>query len=696
MDGLVTNIALVAGVGGGGATGTIILTGMAGLVAGAFSMALGEFASVDTQNDAVAHEVRVERAEIDRHPEDEMAELADMYEHMGLTRATAEAVAREVHADPELAVKVHITQELGVDPDDQPSPWTAAISLVRGLLDRGDLPVGLVPARVVVAARGAADRRRRAVRGGAITSRFTDALVVARRAAAADVRCDRGGSDLPRRHGDRRIGGMTPEAHDRRPGSRTFAGIVSGARTTTPGPCRNQPGQPERRAVAEPLRDGAGHERPEDRADVRRHLEPGQHGAAPPLRTDDVGHRGAERRVQQPAAQPRDQRHRKEQRHGRDQAEHGRPGRGDRKPDQHRRTATALVGEATGGHQSDRVAGREHRQGDPAPRLGRPRASTTKSGTSATRPRHRPAVGERRSEGGPIGRMAQRGTQRQVRQRRAVDRDDTGPAAQQQARQGHRDDEHHRVDDERRAQPKVTSPPFVVYAVMLVVAMTLTGLLLRGRAGVVPVDGAALPDLSLRAALGHPDLSRRPRCGVRQRLGGVRGPRRARAALRRRGPRPPRVVGGIALSVFAAGNAITLVTAGRLADKRGRRPPMLVGLAVSASATAVLGLIPTMPLFLAVSLVAGLGSGLLNPPLSAAVADIVGAERRGGTVLAGFQMASDVGAILGPLVAGAVAQGFGYGAAFGLTGLVAALALALWLRAPETLPARVLEPGRRS
>lgn len=123
MDGLVTNIALVAGVGGGGASrGTIILTGVAGLVAGAFSMALGEFASVDTQNDAVAHEVRVERAEIDRHPEDEMAELADMYEHLGLTRATAEAVAHEVHADPELAVKVHITQELGVDPDDQPSP----------------------------------------------------------------------------------------------------------------------------------------------------------------------------------------------------------------------------------------------------------------------------------------------------------------------------------------------------------------------------------------------------------------------------------------------------------------------------------------------------------------------------------------------------------------------------------------------
>jgi len=174
MDGLVTNIALVAGVGGGGADrGTIILTGMAGLVAGAFSMALGEFASVDTQNDAVAHEVRVERDEIDRHPEDEKAELADMYEQMGLTRPTAEAVAHEVHADPELAVKVHIVQELGVDPDDQPSPWTAAISsfvafsiggilpLVSYLLGSASLLLALTVGAVGLFA------------AGAITSRFT-------------------------------------------------------------------------------------------------------------------------------------------------------------------------------------------------------------------------------------------------------------------------------------------------------------------------------------------------------------------------------------------------------------------------------------------------------------------------------------------------------------------------------------------
>jgi vacuolar iron transporter family protein len=126
MDGLVTNIALVAGVGGGGAgAGLIVLTGMAGLVAGAFSMALGEYASVETQNDAVRAEVTVERDELRRHPAAEKAELVSSFLQMGLSRRTAQQVAEEVHADPSLAVRVHINQELGVNPDDQPSPWVA-------------------------------------------------------------------------------------------------------------------------------------------------------------------------------------------------------------------------------------------------------------------------------------------------------------------------------------------------------------------------------------------------------------------------------------------------------------------------------------------------------------------------------------------------------------------------------------------
>ena len=234
--------------------------------------------------------------------------------------------------------------------------------------------------------------------------------------------------------------------------------------------------------------------------------------------------------------------------------------------------------------------------------------------------------------------------------------------------------------------------PFVIYAGMLLVAMALTGLLLHGRPGFAMTTGAQAPLLTFRTALGHPAY----RAALSAAFANGWAVFGVRVALV-----PLFVVealgrteswAGIALAVFAAGNAVTLVTAGRLADRRGRRPPILVGLAVSAAATGVLGLVPTLPLFLAVSLVAGLGSGLVNPPVNAAVADVVGSQARGGKVLAGFQMAADVGAIVGPLAAGAIAQAAGFGAAFGLTGLVGALALVLWLRAPETLPPPVPAP----
>jgi vacuolar iron transporter family protein len=129
MDGLVTNIALVSGVGGSGASSKLILlSGMAGLAAGAFSMALGEYVSVETQNDAVQAEAVVERRKQQRNPEAEQAELVGMYVDMGLTQETAERMAAEIHADPDLALKVHMSQEFSVDLDAQPSPWTAAIS----------------------------------------------------------------------------------------------------------------------------------------------------------------------------------------------------------------------------------------------------------------------------------------------------------------------------------------------------------------------------------------------------------------------------------------------------------------------------------------------------------------------------------------------------------------------------------------
>ncbi|MEU7866187.1 VIT1/CCC1 transporter family protein [Dactylosporangium sp. NPDC049140] len=127
MDGLVTNIALIAGVGGGGvAARQIVLTGAAGLVAGAISMALGEFTSVRAQNEQVAAEVLRERRELDRYPEAEAAELARIWQARGVPPELALEVATILGRNPEAAVRVHAQEELGVDPNDVPSPWTAA------------------------------------------------------------------------------------------------------------------------------------------------------------------------------------------------------------------------------------------------------------------------------------------------------------------------------------------------------------------------------------------------------------------------------------------------------------------------------------------------------------------------------------------------------------------------------------------
>ncbi|HZN71359.1 MAG TPA: VIT1/CCC1 transporter family protein [Micromonosporaceae bacterium] len=129
MDGLVTNIALIAGVGGGGvAPQTIVLTGIAGLVAGAISMGLGEYTSVRTQNEQVAAEVAKERHELERNPEAEAEELAEKWIERGLRPDLAREVAQALQQNPAEALRVHAQEELGVDPNEAPSPWVAAIS----------------------------------------------------------------------------------------------------------------------------------------------------------------------------------------------------------------------------------------------------------------------------------------------------------------------------------------------------------------------------------------------------------------------------------------------------------------------------------------------------------------------------------------------------------------------------------------
>jgi VIT1/CCC1 family predicted Fe2+/Mn2+ transporter len=175
MDGLVTNASLIAGVGGGGASShALILTGLAGLAAGAFSMATGEYVSVSSQNELVNAEVTKERLELERHPDAELRELAEVFRQQGVEPELAERVARQLSAHPEAALRVHVREELGVDHDELPSPYTAAgaslvtfaigalIPLLPYLAGRGSLAAALIFAAVAAFA------------GGGLVSRITD------------------------------------------------------------------------------------------------------------------------------------------------------------------------------------------------------------------------------------------------------------------------------------------------------------------------------------------------------------------------------------------------------------------------------------------------------------------------------------------------------------------------------------------
>ncbi|MCW2800384.1 MAG: hypothetical protein JWQ70_1856 [Aeromicrobium sp.] len=128
MDGLVSNFALMMGVVGGSNTDTkpIVLAGLAGLAAGAFSMAAGEYTSVASQSEFALAQVEIEREEILAHTAAETAELAAMYVEKGVDEDIARQMSEQIHRDPEQAVRVHAREEFGVDIDDLASPYLAA------------------------------------------------------------------------------------------------------------------------------------------------------------------------------------------------------------------------------------------------------------------------------------------------------------------------------------------------------------------------------------------------------------------------------------------------------------------------------------------------------------------------------------------------------------------------------------------
>ncbi|MEO6887258.1 MAG: VIT1/CCC1 transporter family protein [Jatrophihabitantaceae bacterium] len=131
MDGLVSNFALIAGISGGRASTTeVALAGWAGLVGGAFSMATGEYISVQSQNESMYAELAVERHELKHNADAELAELTQMYVARGVDHDLAEQVARQLSHDPDQALLIHAQEELGIDPHGLPSPLVAAGSSI--------------------------------------------------------------------------------------------------------------------------------------------------------------------------------------------------------------------------------------------------------------------------------------------------------------------------------------------------------------------------------------------------------------------------------------------------------------------------------------------------------------------------------------------------------------------------------------
>jgi VIT1/CCC1 family predicted Fe2+/Mn2+ transporter len=154
-DGLVSNFSLIMGVAGAApGQGVILLTGMAGMLAGAFSMAAGEYVSVRSQRELFEHEIRKERDELESSPEEERKELELIYRAKGIPREQAAELARSIIASPGSALDTLAREELGLDPSELGSPWTAAFSSFFAFVGGAVIP--LVPFFFLEGAHGVA------------------------------------------------------------------------------------------------------------------------------------------------------------------------------------------------------------------------------------------------------------------------------------------------------------------------------------------------------------------------------------------------------------------------------------------------------------------------------------------------------------------------------------------------------------
>ncbi len=142
MDGLISNVSLISGfVGANASRHLIVLTGLGGLVAGAFSMGVGEYVSVASQGELARAEIEIERRELRHNARAERDELAELYIARGVQPELAREVAHQLSQDPEQALQIHAREELGMSLEDLPSPYLAAGSSFASFSLGAILPV---------------------------------------------------------------------------------------------------------------------------------------------------------------------------------------------------------------------------------------------------------------------------------------------------------------------------------------------------------------------------------------------------------------------------------------------------------------------------------------------------------------------------------------------------------------------------
>ncbi len=141
-DGLVSNTSLIMGVAGAsGDSKIILLSGVAGLLAGAFSMAAGEYVSMRSQRELFEYQIGLEREELEEYPDEEAEELALIYNARGLPLEEARRIAQDLMRDPEHALNTLAREELGLNPHDLGSPWGAALSSFLAFAAGGIVPL---------------------------------------------------------------------------------------------------------------------------------------------------------------------------------------------------------------------------------------------------------------------------------------------------------------------------------------------------------------------------------------------------------------------------------------------------------------------------------------------------------------------------------------------------------------------------